>query len=51
MQYGCLFVGYEINGDFCKLCRKRLVGLVRTVMSLFFLLGNPRNILLERFLD
>ena len=24
MKYGCYFVGYEINGDFCKLCEQRL---------------------------
>ena len=24
MKYGCYFVGYEINGDFCKLYRFNL---------------------------
>jgi DNA modification methylase len=24
MKYGCYFVGYEINGDFCRLCEQRL---------------------------
>ena len=24
MKYGCYFVGYEINGNFCRLCEQRL---------------------------